>query len=276
MSAIRLNGQYVLARDVEKKDFAAFVSQLLPRITAETPIPHAAATLVAEMLASGKTDADPTVQAGLQSLASLGVRNFWTDGGTATVTEETPTDASQGLETAFGFAAIESGLAMAAAACNAFRRTIKLNEAEIRVVRQSREVMVEVAKVVSSMKTVNEPVFVTAGRYLGGCIKQGKALDAPETMTALCMLSDLGVTMVKLDIEQGILGFGPFSVANAMASAILQGLDAEKVASVRKSIERSNDEMKKAMAEQQAKQAGQQSQQQTIAVPSVLGTRRRR
>lgn len=275
MSAIRLNGQYVLARDVEKKDFAAFVSQLLPRITAETPVPHTAATLVAEMLASGKTDADPTVQAGLQSLASLGVRNFWTDGGTATVTEESPTDASQGLETAFGFAAIESGLAMAAAACNAFRRTIKLNEADVKVVRQPREVMVEVAKVVSGMKNVNEPVFVTAGRYLGGCIKQGKPVDAPESMTALCMLSDLGVTMVKLDIEQGILGFGAFSVANAMASAILQGLDAEKVAAVRKSIERTNDEMKKAMAEQQAKQSGQQ-QQQSITVPSVLGTRRRR
>lgn len=278
MSAIRLNGQYVLARDVEKKDFAAFISQLLPRIAADTPIPHTAAALVAELMAGGKTESDPVVQAGLQSLASLGVRNFWTDGATATVTDETPTDAAQGLETAFGFAAVESGLAMAAAACNAFRRTIKVNEVDVAVVRQPREVMVRVAEVVSGMKAVNEAVFVTAGRYLGGCLKQGKALGEPETMTALCMLSDLGVTMVKIDVEQGILGFGAFSPANAMASAILQGLDAEKVAQVRKSIERTNEELKRAIAQQQAKQAAQQGQpqQQTIAVPSVMGTRRRR
>ncbi|MEY2714270.1 MAG: hypothetical protein RIT24_613, partial [Planctomycetota bacterium] len=34
MSAIRLNGQYVLLRDVEKKDFMAFVQLCIPKITA--------------------------------------------------------------------------------------------------------------------------------------------------------------------------------------------------------------------------------------------------
>ena len=37
---------------------------------------------------------------------------------------------------------------------------------------------------------------------------------------------------MKIDLEKNLLGFAPFSAANAMASAILQGLDAEKVAAL--------------------------------------------
>ena len=128
MSAIRLNGQYCLLRDIEKKDFAAFVNLVLPKITATEPIPHTAAGVVASLVAEGKSESDPVVQAGLQSCASLGIKNMWVDGGAASVTEETPTDAAAGLETAFGFAAVQSGLALAAAMCNAFRRKIRVNE----------------------------------------------------------------------------------------------------------------------------------------------------
>lgn len=276
MSAIRLNGQYCLLRDIEKKDFAAFVNLVLPKITATEPIPHTAAGVVASLVAEGKSESDPVVQAGLQSCASLGIKNMWVDGGTASVTEETPTDAAAGLETAFGFAAVQSGLALAAAMCNAFRRKIRVNEQEIFVVRQSRELMMQIAQRVSAIKQVNEPVFITAGRLLGGMMKEGMALDAPETMTVLCMLSDLGATAVQIDIEKGILGFGQFSHANAMSSAILQGLDAEKVKTVRESIEKTNEQFRRA-AEQQAggRPAGQPAAQR-LAVPAVIGTRRRR
>ena len=40
MSAIRLNGQYVLLRDVEKKDFMSFIQLCLPKVTMEEAIPH--------------------------------------------------------------------------------------------------------------------------------------------------------------------------------------------------------------------------------------------
>jgi hypothetical protein len=95
-------------------------------------------------------------------------------------------------------------------------------------------------------------------------------------MTVLCMLSDLGATAVQIDIEKGILGFGQFSHANAMSSAILQGLDAEKVKTVRESIEKTNEQFRRA-AEQQAggRPAGQPAAQR-LAVPAVIGTRRRR
>ncbi|MFN9078327.1 MAG: hypothetical protein ACK5WD_06070 [bacterium] len=277
MSAIRLNGQYCLLRDIEKKDFVAFVNLVLPKITATEPIPHTAANVVASLIAEGKSDSDPVVQAGLQSCASLGIKNMWVDGGNASVTEETPTDAAAGLETAFGFAAVQSGLALAAAMCNAFRRKIKVNEQEIVVVRQSRELMMQIAQRVSALKQVNEPVFVTAGRLLGGMMKEGKAFDAPETMTVLCMLSDLGATAVQIDIEKGILGFGQFSPANAMSSAILQGLDPDKVKMVRESIEKTNEQFRR-VAEQQAggRPGGQPPNAQRLAVPSVIGTRRRR
>ena len=283
MSAIRVNGQYCLLRDVEKKDFVAFVNLVMQKITAAEPIPHTAANVVASLLAEGKTQQEPIVQAGLQSCASLGIKNMWVDGGTANVTEETPTDAAAGAETAFGFAAIESGLALAAAMCNAFRRKIRVNEAEVAIVRQSRELMVQLSQRVSAAKQVNEPVFVTAGRVLGGMMKDGKALDDPELMTVLCMLSDLGATGVRLDIEKGMLGFGPFNPAHAMASAILQGLDAEKVKMVRASIEKTNEQFKR-LADQQgggaqgSGQAGGQAAQreQRLSVPAVMGTRRRR
>jgi hypothetical protein len=279
MSAIRLNGQYCLLRDIEKKDFANFVGQMMQKITADEPIPHTAANSVAALLAEGKTQQDAAVQAGLQVCASLGIKNMWVDGATASVTEQTPTDAAAGLETAFGFAAIESGLALAAAMCNAFRRKIRVNDIEMAIVRQPRELMMQVGQRVSAAKQLNEPVFVTAGRVLGGMIKEGKALDAPETMTVLCMLSDFGATGVRIDVEKGILGFSMFSTANAMASAILQGLDAEKVKLVRASIEKTNEQFRR-VTEQGAggsNPAGQGAQgTQRLTVPSVMGTRRRR
>lgn len=277
MSAIRLNGQYVLLKDVEKKDFMAFIQLCLPKVGATEPIPHTAANVVASLLAEGKSQGDPVVQAGLQSCASLGIKNMWTDGPTANVTEEVPTDASQGLDTAFGFAAIQSGLALAAAMCNAFRRKLLINDSAYEVVRQPKEILLQVANAVSGMKNVNEAIFVTAGRALGGRLKDGFGPEDPHTMALLCMLSDFGATGVKIDLEKNLLGFAPFSHANAMSSAILQGLDAEKVAEVRKAIERTNEQFRRVMEQQgggPAQGAGQQQQQ--IMVPRVLGTRRRR
>ena len=275
MSAIRLNGQYVLLRDVEKKDFMAFVQLCIPKITAQQAIPHTAATVLAGLLAEGKPQSDPVVQAGFQSCASLGIKNMWVDGATASVTEEVATDASQGLGTAFGFAAIQSGLALAAAMCNAFRRTIRINDKEYAVIRQPKEILMAVAQGVSNMKNVDEPVFVTAGRALGGRLKDGVGPEDPHTMAILCMLSDFGATGVQLDLEKNQLGFTPFSTANAMSSAILQGLDADKVDEVRKAIERTNEHFRKQIERQNA--GGGQQQQQQVVVPRVmLGARRRR
>lgn len=277
MSAIRLNGQYCLLRDVEKKDFVAFINLVMPKITPTEPIPHTAANAVAALIAEGKTESDSVVQAGLQSCASLGIKNMWIDGGTATVTEETPTDAASGSEAAFGFAAVESGLALAAATCNAFRRTIRVNETEIAITRQGRERMMQMGQRVSAAKQVNEPVFVTAGRVLGGLLKEGRSLEDPDTMTVLCMLSDLGVMAVRLDIEKGQLGFSAFSPANAMSSAVLQGLDAEKVKLVRESIMKTNDQLRRLFEKQSESAEGAAGgATQQIAVPSVVGTRRRR
>lgn len=271
MSAIRLNGQYVLLRDVEKKDFMTFVQLCLPKITAEQPIPRTAANTLASLLAEGKAHTDPLVQAGFHICASLGIKNMWVDGASANVTEEVATDASQGLETAFGFAAVESGLALGAAMCNAFRRKIRINENEYAVVRQPKEILMAVAQGVSNMKLVDEPVFVTAGRALGGRLKDGVGPEDPHTMAILCMLSDFGATGVQIDLQNNQLGFMPFSTANAMSSAILQGLGADKVAEVRKAIETTNDRFRKQI-ERQNSSAGQQQ----VTIPRVMGTRRRR
>jgi hypothetical protein len=272
MSAIRLNGQYVLLRDIEKKEFMAFIQLCIPRITPTDPIPATVANVLAGFLAEGKPQTDPVVQAGFQCCASLGIKNMWTDGATASITEEVETDARQGLETAFGFAAIQSGVALVAAMCNAFRRTLRINDKEYPVLRQPKEILLGVAQAVSNMKTVDEPVFVTAGRALGGRLKEGHGPEDPHTMALLCMLSDFGATGVSIDLERNLLGFSPFSRANAMASAIMQGLDADKVADVRAAIDRTNDQFRKV----REKQAGGAPEPQRVNVPSVLGTRRRR
>ena len=277
MSSIRLNGQYVLIKDVEKKDFAAFVNMVLPKIGPTGSIPHLAANVLAEILAEGKPQTDPLAQAGFEICASLGIKNMWTDGATASVTEETPTDAAAGLETAFGFAAIQSGLALGAAMCNAFRRVVKVNEQDVLVVRQSRDAMMKVAQQAQNMKNVNEPIFITAGRLLGSYMKAGKSFTAEsvdeDLMSVLCMVSDLGATAVRIDLDAGTLGFGQFSVANAMASAILQGLDADKIKNVRESVNNINEQFRRSM---EKAQGGAGKQQQQLSVPSVMGTRRRR
>ncbi len=275
MSAIRLNGQYVLLQDVERKSYFEFVNLVMPKITLDEPIPQTAAGVLAGLLAEGKDQRDPVVQAGFHACASLGVKNMWTDGAAATITEEVATDAAQGLETAFGFAAIESGLAAVAAMCNAFRRVVRVNDTEVKVVRQPRELMMKIAQAVSGSKGVNEPVFVTAGRLLGSMLKSGKTLEDPETMTVLCMLSDLGATGIFVDVDKNQLGFGGFSTANAMSSAILQGLDVEKVKQVRESIVKTNQQFREVVERQQAGAQGA-AKAPEVRVPAVMGTRRRR
>ncbi|MFM7260082.1 MAG: hypothetical protein ACKO3W_05700 [bacterium] len=277
MSSLRVNGQYVLIKDPEKKDFVAFVNLCIAKIGPESSIPHTAANVLAGLLAEGKAQSDGVVQAGFEVCASLGIKNMWTDGANANVTEEVATDAAQGLETAFGFAAVESGLAMGAAMCNAFRRTITLNDAPIRVLRQGRESMETVARKVSAAKQINEPIFMTGGRLLGVLMKEGKTSEDPEVMAVLCMLSDFGVTNVRIDLEKSTLGFGMFNPANAMASAILQGLGADKVKTVRESVEKVNAQFRQvADREVAAQRQAQGGGEQRIAVPNVMGTRRRR
>jgi hypothetical protein len=98
-------------------------------------------------------------------------------------------------------------------------------------------------------------------------------------MAILCMLSDFGATGVKIDLEKNLLGFAPFSAANAMASAILQGLGADKIAEVRGAIERTNEHFRRAMAQQQQQAGaapGAAPKQASVTVPRVMGTRRRR
>lgn len=275
MSSLRVNGQYVLIKDPEKKDYVAFVNLCIARITPEGSIPHLAANVLAGLLAEGKPHTDPTVQAGFEVCSSLGIKNLWVDGSNANVTEEVATDAAAGLETAFGFAAIQSGLAMGAAMCNAFRRTIHVNEQPHQVIRQGREAMESLANKVSAAKQINEPIFMTAGRVLGMLLKEGKPFDDVEVRTALCMLSDFGVTHMRVDLENNTLGFGVFNPTNGMASAILQGLDAEKVKKVRESIEKVNEQFR-TYADRIARGDRGRPQQSKIAVPSVLGTRRRR
>ena len=68
MSSIRLNGQYVLIKDIEKKDFAAFVNLVLPKIQPTGSIPHLAANVLAELLAEGKAQTDPAHASGLRDL----------------------------------------------------------------------------------------------------------------------------------------------------------------------------------------------------------------
>jgi hypothetical protein len=276
MSSLRVNGQYVLIKDPEKKDFVAFVNLCIARIQPEGSIPHLAADVLAGLLAEGKPHTDPVVQAGFEICSSLGIKNLWVDGTKANVTEEVATDAAAGLETAFGFAAIESGLAMGAAMCNAFRRTIQVNEQSYKVIRQGREAMEALARKVSAAKQLNEPIFMTGGRVLGMLLKEGKSFDDPEVRTVLCMLSDFGVKFAKIDLENNTLGFGMFSPANGMASAILQGLDAEKVKKVRESIEKVNEQFRQFSDRMAAGEGAKAQQQSRISVPSVMGTRRRR
>jgi hypothetical protein len=276
MSSLRVNGQYVLIKDPEKKDFVAFVNLCIARVQPEGSIPHLAADVLAGLLAEGKPHTDPVVQAGFEVCSSLGIKNLWVDGTSANVTEEVATDAAAGMETAFGFAAIESGLAMGAAMCNAFRRTIHVNDQAYPVIRQGREAMESMARRVSAVKQINEPIFMTGGRVLGTLLKEGKSYDDTEVRTALCMLSDFGVTHVKIDLEKSTLGFGVFNPANGMASAILQGLDAEKVKKVRESIEKVNEQFRQFAERMSAGERAQAQQQQRIAVPAVMGTRRRR
>ncbi len=270
MSAtIRVNGEYFPLREVSKDHFAALVKLVTQRITWETPIPQIFAQAAA-LIASEKGTSDPMYHAALRALAELGARSISVDPAQrlCTIIEENPTPTANGDASAIGFSAVESGIAYIAATVNTFRRTIRINEEEIRLTRQPAEVGQKVTAMLGQMRQVNEPIVIAAGRVAGSMMKAGKKFNDPELHMALVMLSDLGVRFLQIDVEKGTLGYGPLDDGNAVAAACMQGLNAEQVGEVRKRVTDWNDRMRQ--------KATEATQGQRTMVPSFMGVRRRR
>ncbi len=270
MSAtIRVNGEYFPLREVSKDHFAGLVKLVTQKITWDEAIPQVFAQ-AAGLIASEKGTDDLLYHAALRALAELGARSVTVDASQklCTIVEENPTPTANGDASAIGFSAIESGVAYIAATVNAFRRTIRVNEEEIRLTRQSREIGQKITGLVTQVRQVNEPVLIAAGRVLGSMMKAGKTFDDPEVHMTLVMLSDLGVRLVRVDVEKGILGFGPLDEGNAVAAACMQGLNAEQIGEVRKRVGEWNEKMRQ--------MSTQSNQPQRAMIPSLMGVRRRR
>ncbi|MSR41426.1 MAG: hypothetical protein EXS10_05945 [Phycisphaerales bacterium] len=273
MSAtIKVNGEYFPLREVSKDHFAALVKLVTQKITWGEPIPQIFAQAAA-LIAGEKGTEEPLYHAALRALAELGVRSITIDPAQklCTIVEESPTPAANGDASVIGFSAIESGVAYVAATVNAFRRTIRVNEEEVRLTRQTAEVGQKVMGILGQMRQVNEPIVIAAGRVAGSMMKAGKTFEDPELHMALVMLSDLGVRMVRIDVEKGILGYGPLDEGNAIAAACMQGLNAEQIGEVRKRVAEWNEKMR-----QKAVESGQPQPQQRTMIPSFMGVRRRR
>ena len=196
---------------------------------------------VRRLRADGHGDKDPVVQAGLWAMHDLGVRNVRSGGdGSVEIVEEVETPFSSGDLSSYAFASVRDGRAFGAAIHNLRGRTIRFNGEDRPVGRQPREAIESVMNMIASNRLVDEDLLVTTIRVLVA-LRNGP--ESPErdlhVSAALELASDLGIDDLSI-ADEGSVEVGRLNVANALASAVLQGLDASDVKSIRTRLETLN------------------------------------
>ena len=196
---------------------------------------------VLRLRADGHGEKDPLVQAGLWAMHDLGIRSFRGSGdGSVEILDEVETPFTVGDLSSYAFASVRDGRAFAAAIHNLRGRIIRFNGVDRPVGRQPRETIESVMNTIATNRLVDEDLLVTTIRVL---VALQDRPESPERdlQVAACLelASDLGIDDLVIT-EEGSVDVGRLNVANALASAVLQGLDASDVKSIRTRLETLN------------------------------------
>jgi hypothetical protein len=194
---------------------------------------------VAALRRAGRDLDDPAVQAGLWAMHDLGARRVRLEN-EVEILERIDAAAARGEASCFGFAAVRDGRAFSAAIANVRNRTMRLN-GETRVIqRNPRERIEPVMQLISQNRLVDEDLLITTVRVLVTLFEQPKTdeMDA-HIEAALEIATDLGVEGLAIDTDSSI-EIDRLNVGNALASAVLQGLEPDDVMAIRKRLEEIN------------------------------------
>ena len=196
---------------------------------------------VNQLRARGHGDLDPVVQAALWSMHDLGVRTVRSrEDGSVDVLEQVDTPFLDQDLSSYAFASVRDGRAFAAAIDNVRGRTIRFNGEERPVGRHPQETVQAVMNMIASNRLVDEDLLVTTVRVIVALREQPPSPEMDGNIAAAIELaSDLGIEQLAIEPD-GSVEIGRLNIANALASAVLQGLDASDVKSIRTRLETLN------------------------------------
>ena len=262
MPKITINQEDVPLIEQSRESFAEFLQLAFPRCVPLFQIPRERrfiAMLPAAYMVRQRVDGvgwdDHLLQVSLWNLHDLGVReaSFGVDAWENTAPELRPegdptefvrfdradaTDMAKGTPSSINFSTVNSGRGFIAALNNVVHRVFDYNDEQLEVGMQPTDDMKKVITLIHQARQNQEGLLFATGRTLGSFVRQGLSLADTEVRCAIEILSSMGCVSVAVDPEAGKMAFRGFSVMAAMSSALLQGMDWDRIQEIRANVEK--------------------------------------
>ena len=195
------------------------------------------------LVQEGRDHDDSLVQAALWSLVDFGVKSVGVedDGESVKILDNDPTPVSRGEASSYTFAALRDGRSFAPAIANVRGRSLVFNGERRDIRRNPKETVEAVMALIAESRLADEELFITTARVVAALYEhQGEDATEEHVDAAFELATDLGIDEMKIE-EDGSIELGALNVANAMASAVLQGFDVEEVMALRKRLDTINE-----------------------------------
>jgi len=252
MAFMILNGQEVALTTQSQETLGTLAQVLLPLIAAKQGLVASLGGVLGQGLQAGLPTTDPRIQACLWLLHEMGVRVMTVaPNGSSGSVDKALSDEERARDTSDPYSAgnMVTGRALATALSNVATRVFMLNGEAREVKLLPREKMDPAMQAVIDMRRLNEPIHLTTTRVLASMIGSGVAKDDERIDAMVSLISDLGVAGITIDTTTSTITFdGPFSQANAVASAYLQGGGIQGVQGTRNRIQQMNSQMQNSAA----------------------------
>lgn len=267
MPKITINQEDVGLIEQSRESFREFIDLAFPRCIAMFEIPRErrfiamlpAAYVVRQRVAGVPWD-DPLVQVALWNLHDLGVREAsfgaeaWENTSPETRPEGDPTefvrfdraeatDMAKGMPSSINFSTVSSGRGFIAALNNVVHRVFDCNDEVVEVGIQRTDDMKRVVTMIHQARQAQEGLLFATGRTLGSFLRQGLTLADTEVKCGIEVLSSMGCVSIAVDPDAGKMAFRSFSTMAAMSSALLQGMDWQRIDQVRGNVEKLQEQL---------------------------------
>ncbi len=233
-TAIVLNGATIKLVPQERPVFMSIAGSIVRGMYDAPNLSTVVSSIIADGLEKKVDDKNPIFQAALWLMYSLGVRALRvdTEAKRMDVDEQiTAEERARDTSDPYTMGNIATGRAALVALSNLRARAFTLNGETHQLRVQPREAMEPFVKQVVASRGVNEDIYSAAMRALGRLVIEQVPTEDSKMACAMLLLSDLGVTGVRITSQDGQAAYGldGLNEHHAMASAFLQGANTEQV-----------------------------------------------
>lgn len=274
MATIKLNGTPVSLTTQRPETFARIAHMALPQMP-KSPLPAVLAALLADAQKNSIGADHEMVQASLWMLHEMGARAVEVNPEELSlkITEHIPAEQmARDTTDPFTTGNIATGRAMVVALHNRAKRQFRLNGEVIELKPGTLEEMKKTIAGIHALRRVNEDHLSAMARYIGGLSRQEGFRESVPFRCATSIISDFGVSAIRVDAEKGELSIEGLNEADAMCGTYLQGGTPEQI---RQSRDRVRTLLQRARTA--AEKAGATaSQTGSVEVPGPAPFKRRR